>query len=80
MINQIGKGISANFFVDTLHRLITTSSARFSEFDPGDVILFQIKVFARNIKETMPANYFIKITAHPSFTQVRVIRQINRVH
>ena len=37
--------------------------ARFSEFDARKVILFQIKVF-------------IKVTARPSFTQLRVIRQI----
>ena len=36
------------FFVDTLHRLITISSARFSEFDAGNVILFQIKVFGKS--------------------------------
>ena len=32
----------------------TTSSAGFSKFDSQSVILFQIKVFGRNIKETTP--------------------------
>ena len=40
------------------------------------MILFQFKVFARNIKEATLARYFIKITMRPSFTQLRVIRQI----
>ena len=39
-----------------------------------------LKAFARNIKETAVASYLIKITARPSFMQLRVIRQINRVH
>ena len=34
-----------------------------------------MKVFGRNIKETRLARYSIKVTAHPSFTQLRVIRQ-----
>ena len=58
----------------------TASSARFSEFDAGNIILFQIKVFARNIKETTLARYVIKVMARPSFTQLRDIRRINRVH
>ena len=33
-------------------RSFTITSARFSEFDDGNMILFQIKVFGRNIKET----------------------------
>ena len=69
-----------NFFVDTLCRFITTSSTRFSSFDAANMILLQIKVFARNIKEAMLARYSIKITARPSFVRLRVIRQINRVH
>ena len=47
--------------------LFTTSSARFSEFDSRKIILFQIKVFGRNIKKTKLAKYFIKLTACPSF-------------
>ena len=58
----------------------STSSAKFNKFDAGNVILLQIKVLARNIKETMLARYFVKVTARPSFTKLRVIRQINRVH
>ena len=33
----------------------STGSAKFNKFDARDVILFQTKVFARNIKETTPA-------------------------
>ena len=55
--------------------LFTTSSARFSKFDSRCVILFQIIVFGKNIKETTPARYFIKVTARPSFTRLRVIRR-----
>ena len=47
---------------------------RFIKFNVGKLILFQIKVFARNIKETTPARYFIKVTARPSFRRLRVIR------
>ena len=61
-------------------RFLPTSSAKFSEFDSGNMILFQIKIYGRNIKETTLARYFIKVTARPSFTQLRVIRRINRVH
>ena len=35
-----------------------------------------MKVFARNNKEIALARYFIKVTACPSFTGLRVIRQI----
>ena len=45
---------------------VSTSSAKFSEFDAGSVILFQNKVLVRNIKETTLARYFIKVTARPS--------------
>ena len=69
-----------NFLQILLIGSFTTSSARFSEFDAGNVKLFQIKVFARNIKETTLARYFIKVTARPSFTLLRVIRRINAVH
>ena len=58
----------------------TTSSARYSEFDARNVILFQFKVFDRNIKETMLARYFIKVTARPSFMRLRVIKRTNRVY
>ena len=46
----------------------------------SNLILFQIKVFAKNIKETSLARYFVKVTARPSFTQLRVIRRINGVY
>ena len=48
----------------------TTSSGRFSKLDPGNMILFQIKVFVRNIKETTLAKYFIKVTARPSLKRL----------
>ena len=57
-----------------------TSYARFSKFYARDVILFQIKVNTRNNKETTLAKYFIKVTSPPSFTRLRVIKPINRVH
>ena len=60
--------------------LFSTSSAKFNEFDSGNVILFQIKVFGRNIKETTLPRYFVKVTVRPSFTQLRVIRRKNRIH
>ena len=43
-------------------------------------MLFQIKVFAKNMKEATLARYFIKVTARASFRQSRIIRQINRVY
>ena len=58
----------------------TTSSARFSLFDARDVILFQIKTFGRNMKETTLARYYIKVTTRSSFTRLRVIRRINGIH
>ena len=58
----------------------TTICARFCEFDVGNVILFQIKVSGRNIKETALATYFVKVTARPSFTLLRAIRRVNRSH
>ena len=54
----------------------STSSAKFSEFDAWNMILFQIKVFGRNIKMTTLAKYFIKVTAWPGFTLLRDIRRI----
>ena len=56
---------------------ISTSSAKFSEFDTGNMILFQINVFG---KETMLAKYFIKVAARSSFTRLRVIREIHGNH
>ena len=48
--------------------------------DYRNVVLLQINVFGRNINETTQARYLIKVTVRPSFTRLRVIRQINRVH
>ena len=53
----------------------STNSAEFSESDAGNVILLQIKVFSRNIKEAKLARYFTKVTARPSFALLRVIRR-----
>ena len=53
VINQrkIGKkGILVNFIGDTLHKLV--SREKFSELDTGNVILFQMKIFGGNIKDT----------------------------
>ena len=47
---------------------------RFIEFDAGNVILIQIKVFGRNNKETTLVKYFRKGTVGPGFTRSRVIR------
>ena len=74
--------ILVNFFGDTLHRFIyhvTTSSGKFSKFDAGDVILFEIKVFSRNMKEATLARCFIKVTVRPSFTRLKVIKRINEI-
>ena len=73
---NIGKFVLQIFFVSSF----TISSASFSEFDNLNMILFQIKVFGRNIAETTLASYFIKVTAHSSFMRLRVIGWINRVH
>ena len=54
--------------------LFIESFTRFSEFYAGNVILFEIKVSARNIKETTLARYFIKVTVRPSFTRLGVIK------
>ena len=56
------------------------SSANFSKFDAGNVILFQIKVFGRNIKETTLARYLIKVTEYRSFTRLKFIRRKYRIH
>ena len=80
MINRTEKGKLVNFFYILFLGSFTTSSARFSEFDVGSVILFQVKVFSRNIKKTTLARYFIKVTVRPGLTRLRVIMQINRVY
>ena len=60
------------FFIGSL----IASSARFREFDVRNMILFQFKIFGRNIIEIALARYFIKVTARPCFTRLRIIRQI----
>ena len=45
--------------------------ARFSKFECRNVILFQIKNFGRNIKETALTRYFIKVTACPNFARLK---------
>ena len=80
MVNRIEKEILVIFLEILFVSSFTTRSVRFSEFDSQKVTLSQIKVFIRNIKETTLARYLIKVTALPSFTQLRVIRKINRVN
>ena len=46
----------------------TISSASNSQFDAGNVILFQIIVFCRKIKKTKLAKYFSKVTVRPDYT------------
>ena len=53
------------FFISSF----STGFAKFSEFDAGNMILFQIEVFGRNIKVTTLTRFFIKVTARPSFTR-----------
>ena len=65
VIDRIGKGRLVIFLEILFVVSFTTSSARFSKFDRQNVILFEIKVFGRNIKETMLARYFVKVTARP---------------
>ena len=63
--------------MDTVHRSFTP--AVLSKFYAVNILL-QIRGNARGIKETTLARYFIKVTARPSFTQLRVIKRINIVH
>ena len=50
-----------------LEILFISSFSKFSKFNVGNGILFQIKVFGSNVKKTLLARYFIKVTAHPSY-------------
>ena len=80
-MNWIEKGIIGKIFLKIL--LISpfsTSPTKSSEFDVVNMMLFQVKVFDRKIKETTLAKYFIKVTVRPSFTRLRTIRRINRIH
>ena len=74
MINRTEKGILAIFFVDTVHRLIYHQLCKIQRILCRERDLFQIKVNARNIKETALAMYFIKVAACPSFTRLRDIK------
>ena len=56
------KGILVIFLEMLFVNSFTTSSARFSESDIRNVILFQIKIFGRNIKDTTLASDLIKVT------------------
>lgn len=47
----------------------STRSAKFTEFDSRNYILFQIKGLSRNIKETQLPIQFVKVTARPNLTQ-----------
>ena len=58
----------------------TTSTGKFNKFDATNPILLQIKFFGKNVKVTTLASYFTKVTAPPSFTQLSVIKCINRAH
>ena len=78
--NWIEKGILVNFLEILFISGFFTSTARFSKFDAENVILFQIKVFDRNIKETTLERYFIKVTTRPRFMSLRAIKRTNRVH
>ena len=44
------------------------------------MILFQDKVFGKNLKGTTLAKNFTKVTERPSSTRLRAIKLINRVH
>ena len=61
-------------------KAFTVSFSRFSEFDSRSVILLQIKVFGRIIKEIALARYIMKLSVRPSFTRLKVISRIYRVH
>ena len=74
MINQTEKGILVIFFVDIVQRLIYHQLCKIQGIYAGNVILFQIKVNARNIKEATLAMYFIKVTSRLSFTRLRDIK------
>lgn len=56
------------------------SSGNFSKFNPGKIILFQIKTVAGKIDWSTLAAYFIKLTGRSSFIQLRIIKQINKIH
>ena len=72
VINQMKKGIlvfvgGRGGKVGMLFISPFSTTARFSKFDIRNVILFQIKVFGKSIKETTVVRYFIKVTVRLSF-------------
>ena len=69
-----------NFFGDTLHQFIFLSALQNSANLMLECDLFQIKVLGKYTEETKLTRYFKKVTAHPSFTRLRVIKRIDRVH
>ena len=69
MVNWIQKGLIVKFLETLFASSFCTNSVKFREFDTRNLILFQIKVFGVNIKETTLAKYFMKVTLHPSFTR-----------
>ena len=72
--------ILLNTFEKVFSRSFSTRSRRVIELDVSNNILFQIKFFGQKIKRTMMAMNLLKVTLHYSFTRLRVIRQINRIH
>ena len=69
MVNWVQKGLIVKFLETLFASSFCTNSVKFREFDTRNLILFQIKVFGVNIKETTLAKYFMKVTLHPSFTR-----------
>ena len=60
-------------FGDTLLSSFATSSGKFNKFGASNLIIFQVKVFGKNIKGTTPVKYFIKVTACLSFMRLKPI-------
>ena len=58
----------------------STNSRTFSEFDAGNTIFFQIKVFGEKVNGATVTMYLIKIAARSSLTRLINIMQINRIH
>ena len=67
------------FFGDTLLQAHLRPPLQDSVNLKQNLVLFQIKFFGRNMKESVLGRYFIKVTACSSFMQLRVSR-INRIH
>ena len=65
MVNWVQKGLIVKFLETVFASSFCTNSVKFREFDTRNLVLFQIKVFGVNIKET---------------TLERVIRRINEIH